>query len=382
MRKRWAWALVLALILQSLAFAACAEEEKFSLPGGMTWETTEKELRSISTLQTYQLSSDYELNFDGSFDESGRFLAMQMYDSFGGNVRTFEELRAFSEAFDEKYVPADIDVSVEDRQNALLEAVQLLENLSPDTRIWTSDYQLEGIRHWTGLEDTDVFVVRYYTNESGITQYYLAVFFFNMRAMKGKADAPATDETFVLRDGFTWQTTQEELLALMDGYEYSAHSSYESDFSDAPEGSREEKYEYSEYDGYAYEFFGVPVAGYQGLMSVMYSGKVPLVIGYRIANGDVEKLTAALDAKYTPAEADETELIALAQKADRIVLGEELDYSDVFGIYLKHWVGPENTQIYLYQYQIEDYTNTMVMYFNASALENEDISTPVNTDGL
>ena len=27
MRKRWVWALVLALVLQGLAFAACAEEE-------------------------------------------------------------------------------------------------------------------------------------------------------------------------------------------------------------------------------------------------------------------------------------------------------------------------------------------------------------------
>ncbi len=189
---------------------------------------------------------------------------------------------------------------------------------------------------------------------------------------------PATDETFVPRDGFTWQTTQEELLALMDGCEYSVHSSRESDFSNAREGSREERYEYSEYDGYAYEFYGVTVAGYQGLMSVIYSGKVPLVIGYRIAKGDAEKLTAALEAKYTPAEADEAELIALAQKIDRMTSEEETDYSGVFGTYLKHWAGPENTQIYLYQ--IED--DAMVLYINASALENADVSTPVNADGL
>lgn len=189
---------------------------------------------------------------------------------------------------------------------------------------------------------------------------------------------PATDETFVPRDGFTWQTTQEELLALMDGCEYSVHSSRESDFSNAREGSREERYEYSEYDGYAYEFYGVTVAGYQGLMSVMYSGKVPLALAYHIANGDVEKLTAALDAKYTPAEANEAELIALAQKIDRMTSEEETDYSGVFGTYLKHWAGPENTQIYLYQ--IED--DAMVLYINASALENADVSTPVNADGL
>lgn len=189
---------------------------------------------------------------------------------------------------------------------------------------------------------------------------------------------PATDETFVPRDGFTWQTTQEELLALMDGCEYSVHSSRESDFSNAREGSREERYEYSEYDGYAYEFYGVTVAGYQGLMSVIYSGKVPLVIGYRIAKGDAEKLTAALEAKYTPAEADEAELIALAQKIDRMTSEEETDYSGVFGTYLKHWIGPENTQIYLYQVE----GSTMVVYINAAALENADASAPVNTDGL
>lgn len=189
---------------------------------------------------------------------------------------------------------------------------------------------------------------------------------------------PATDETFVPRDGFTWQTTQEELLALMDGCEYSVHSSRESDFSNAREGSREERYEYSEYDGYAYEFYGVTVAGYQGLMSVIYSGKVPLVIGYRIAKGDAEKLTAALDAKYTPAEANEAELIALAQKIDRMTSEEETDYSGVFGTYLKHWIGPENTQIYLYQVE----GSTMVVYINAAALENADASAPVNTDGL
>lgn len=189
---------------------------------------------------------------------------------------------------------------------------------------------------------------------------------------------PATDETFILRDGFTWQTTQEELLALMDGYEYSAHSSYESDFSDAPEGSREEKYEYSEYDGYAYEFYGVPVAGYQGLMSVMYSGKVPLVIGYRITKGDAEKLTAALEANYTPAEADEAECLALLQTAEQIAFGEKMDYSDAHLNDLKHWMGPENTQIYLFP----DEGDTIVMYFNASALENADASAPVNADGL
>ena len=189
---------------------------------------------------------------------------------------------------------------------------------------------------------------------------------------------PATDETFVPRDGFTWQTTQEELLALMDGCEYSVHSSRESDFSNAREGSREERYEYSEYDGYAYEFYGVTVARYQGLMSVIYSGKVPLVIGYRIAKGDAEKLTAALEAKYTPAEADEAELIALAQKIDRMTSEEETDYSGVFGTYLKHWIGPENTQIYLYQVE----GSTMVVYINAAALENADASAPVNTDGL
>ena len=189
---------------------------------------------------------------------------------------------------------------------------------------------------------------------------------------------PATDETFVPRDGFTWQTTQEELLALMDGCEYSVHSSRESDFSNAREGSREERYEYSEYDGYAYEFYGVTVAGYQGLMSVIYSGKVPLVIGYRIAKGDAEKLTAALEAKYTPAEADEAELIALAQKIDRMTSEEETDYSGVFGTYLKHWIGPENTQIYLYQVE----GSTMVVCINAAALENADASAPVNTDGL
>lgn len=189
---------------------------------------------------------------------------------------------------------------------------------------------------------------------------------------------PATDETFVPRDGFTWQTTQEELLALMDGCEYSVHSSYKSDFSNAREGSREERYEYSEYDGYAYEFYDVPVVGYQGTMDVIYSGNVPIGLSYHIANGDVEKLTAALDAKYTPAEANEAELIALAQKIDWMTSEEKTDYSGVFGTYLKHWAGPENTQIYLYQ--IED--DAMVLYINASALENADVSTPVNADGL
>lgn len=189
---------------------------------------------------------------------------------------------------------------------------------------------------------------------------------------------PATDETFVPRDGFTWQTTQEELLALMEGYEYSVYSSHESDFSDAPEGAQEKTYEYSEYDGYYYDFPSVPVAGYQGEMAVIYGGKAPLVLGYRIANVDVEKLTSTLDAKYTPAEANEAELIALAQKIDRMTSEEETDYSGVFGTYLKHWAGPENTQIYLYQ--IED--DAMVLYINASALENADVSTPVNADGL
>ena len=189
---------------------------------------------------------------------------------------------------------------------------------------------------------------------------------------------PATDETFVPRDGFTWQTTQEELLALMDGCEYSVYSSRESDFSNAREGSREERYEYSEYDGYAYEFYDVPVVEYQGTMEVVYSGKAPLALAYHIANGDVEKLTAALDAKYTPAEADEAELIALAQKIDRMTSEEETDYSGVFGTYLKHWIGPENTQIYLYQVE----GSTMVVYINAAALENADASAPVNSDGL
>lgn len=189
---------------------------------------------------------------------------------------------------------------------------------------------------------------------------------------------PATDETFVPRDGFTWQTTQEELLALMDGCEYSVYSSHESDFSDAPEGAQEKTYEYSEYDGYYYDFPSVPVAGYQGEMAVLYGGKAPLVLGYRIAKGDAEKLTAALEAKYTPAEADEAELIALAQKIDRMTSEEETDYSGVFGTYLKHWIGPENTQIYLYQVE----GSTMVVYINAAALENADASAPVNTDGL
>ena len=194
-----------------------------------------------------------------------------------------------------------------------------------------------------------------------------------------KTVEPATGETFILRDGFTWQTTQEELLALMEGYEYSVYSSHESDFSDAPEGSQEKTYEYSEYDGYYYDFPSVPVEGYQGEMAVLYGGKAPLVLGYRIAKGDAEKLTAALDAKYTPAEANEAELIALAQKIDRMTSEEETDYSGVFGTYLKHhWTGPENTQIYLYQVE----GDTIVMYFNASALENADISTPVNADGL
>lgn len=193
-----------------------------------------------------------------------------------------------------------------------------------------------------------------------------------------KTVEPATGETFILRDGFTWQTTQEELLALMEGCEYSVHSSRESDFSNAREGSREERYEYSEYDGYAYEFYGVTVAGYQGLMSVMYSGKVPLVIGYRIAKGDAEKLTAALEAKYTPAAADEAECLALLQTAEQIAFGEKMDYSDAHLNDLKHWMGPENTQIYLFQ----DEGDTIVMYFNASALENADASTPVNADGL
>lgn len=134
---------------------------------------------------------------------------------------------------------------------------------------------------------------------------------------------PATDETFVLRDGFTWQTTQEELLALMDGCEYSVYSSHESDFSDASEGAQEKTYEYSEYDGYEYEFYGVPVAGYQSLMSVMYSGKVPLVIGYRVAKGDAEKLTAALEANYTPAAANEAECLALLQTAEQIAFGKK-----------------------------------------------------------
>lgn len=56
-----------------------------------------------------------------------------------------------------------------------------------------------------------------------------------------KTVEPATGETFILRDGFTWKTTQEELLALMEGYEYSVYSSHESDFSDAPEGSQEKR---------------------------------------------------------------------------------------------------------------------------------------------
>ena len=113
-------------------------------------------------------------------------------------------------------------------------------------------------------------------------------------------------------------------------------------------------------------------------MDVVYSGNVPIGLSYHIANGDVEKLTAALDAKYTPAEADEAELIALAQKIDRMTSEEETDYSGVFGNYLKHWAGPENTQIYLYQVE----GSTMVVYINAVALENADVSTPVNADGL
>ncbi|MDO4388682.1 MAG: hypothetical protein Q4C31_06450 [Eubacteriales bacterium] len=189
---------------------------------------------------------------------------------------------------------------------------------------------------------------------------------------------PATDETFVLRDGFTWQTTQEELLALMDGCEYSVHSSYKSDFSNAREGSREERYEYSEYDGYAYEFYDVPVVEYQGTMEVVYSGKAPLALAYHIANGDVEKLTAALDAKYTPAEADEAEYMVLLQTAWQLASEEEVDSSDVHLNNMKQWTGPENTQIYLFQ----DEGDTIVMYFNASALENADASTPVNADGL
>ena len=52
MRKRWVWALVLALVLQGLAFAACAEEETvepetaepFALRDGFTWQTTQEEL--------------------------------------------------------------------------------------------------------------------------------------------------------------------------------------------------------------------------------------------------------------------------------------------------------------------------------------------------
>ena len=50
MRKRWVWALVLALVLQGLAFAACAEEETvepetaepFALRDGFTWQTTQE----------------------------------------------------------------------------------------------------------------------------------------------------------------------------------------------------------------------------------------------------------------------------------------------------------------------------------------------------
>lgn len=45
---------------------------------------------------------------------------------------------------------------------------------------------------------------------------------------------------------------------------------------------------------------------------------------------------------------------------------------------LKHWMGPENMQIYLFP----DEGDTIVMYFNASALENADASAPVNADGL
>ena len=173
--------------------------------------------------------------------------------------------------------------------------------------------------------------------------------------IRSHGDAKRKDaETFVLRGGFTWRTTQEELLSLMDGYEYD-------------EGV---------YGNYIFD--AVPVAGYQGTMYVVYGGNVPIVLSYHIANGDVEKLTAALDAKYTPAEANEAELIALAQKIDRMTSEEETDYSGVFGTYLKHWAGPENTQIYLYQ--IED--DAMVLYINASALENADVSTPVNADGL
>lgn len=168
-------------------------------------------------------------------------------------------------------------------------------------------------------------------------------------------DAKRKDaETFVLRGGFIWRTTPEELLILMDGYEYD-------------EGL---------YGNYIFD--AVPVAGYQGTMDVVYSGNVPIGLSYHIANGDVEKLTSALDAKYTPAEADEAELIALAQKIDRMTSEEETDYSGIFGTYLKHWIGPENTQIYLYQVE----GNTMLVYINASALENADISTSVNADGL
>ena len=165
---------------------------------------------------------------------------------------------------------------------------------------------------------------------------------------------PEMADSFVLRDGFTWQTTQEELLALMDGYEYDVG------FEDN------------------YIFDAVPVAGYQGLMTVLYGGEVPLAFYYNIANGDLEKLAAALETKYAPAEAHEAELIALMQMLDRVLSGEEADYSDVFFDYLKHWVGPENTQIYLYQFE----GDTIVAYINASALENADISAPVNADGL
>ena len=164
----------------------------------------------------------------------------------------------------------------------------------------------------------------------------------------------------------------------MEGYEYSVYSSHGSDFSDAPEGAQEKTYEYSEYDGYYYDFPSVPVAGYQGEMAVLYGGKAPLVLGYRIANGDVEKLTAALDAKYTPAEAHKVDYMVLLQTAWQFASEEEVNSFSVHLNDLKHWIGPENTQIYLFQ----DEGDTIVMYFNASALENEDASTPVNADGL
>ena len=52
----------------------------------------------------------------------------------------------------------------------------------------------------------------------------------------GKHEEPAAEEPAAPA-----APTQEELLALMEGYEYSVYSSHESDFSDAPEGSQEKR---------------------------------------------------------------------------------------------------------------------------------------------